>query len=889
MAFDENIKYKKKQDPSTKIDKILHPIILKWFKSKFKDYAPPQKYAVAEIHNRNNILVSAPTGSGKTLTAFLSILNELFDLSQKDLLTDEIYAVYISPLKALSKDIQYNLLNPLNELEELSKKPSGIRVMARTGDTTQKEKNAMLKNSPHILITTPESLSILLTSKKFSEKFKNLQYVIIDEIHSLAENKRGTHLSLSLEMLEQISNGFTRIGLSATVAPLDEIAKYLVGYKEGTSRNCLIVDVNYVKKKDIQVISPVDDMINVDFETIQAKLYVLLDDMIQKHKTTIIFTNTRSATERVVDKLKTKFPSSYHDSNIGAHHGSLSKDVREQVEQNLRDGKMKCVVTSTSLELGIDIGSVDLVLLLGSPKSVARALQRIGRSGHSLNAIAKGFIIVMDRDDLVECSVLLKEAIEHKIDRIIIPTNALDVLAQMIFAFVITRQYGFKELFAVVTRAYPYHDLNYNDYINVLDYLAGNYADLETRYVYAKIFFNRDEGTINARGKLSRMLYMTNLGTIPEEARITVKVNGHIIGYLDEMFTEQMKPGDVFVLGGQTYLFRYMRNTVANVAVSIGRPPTIPSWASETLPLSFDLARAIAHFRSLMKDRFKANDSKTDILAFIKEYLYVDDNAAIALYSYFKEQFEFSIIPEDKTLLIEHYKSYAVGGVNDKRYYNYQEDEKVYHVFHTMVGRRINNALSRSFAFAISKIGYCSVEIGVNDNAFYLSYKPKKQFNLKTLVENFDEDKFRTVLLESIKSTEIYRMRFRHCATRAMMILRSYKGQKKRIGRQYFNSKLLLNTVQGLDKDFPVLKETEREIMHDSMDIENAVKFIVEVNSKRIKIKEYDTKLPSPFSFNIVMEGLSDILKANSKYEFLQQMHKMILAKIALSEGKKNK
>lgn len=880
--------YKSKQDTPIQIDNILNKTVYKWFYSKFKEYAPPQRYAVKEIHSRKNILVSAPTGSGKTLTAFLSILNELVDLSEKDKLKDEIFAIYVSPLKALNKDIHYNLITPLEEIEKIAGKNLGIRVAVRTGDTTQKEKAQMLKKPPHILITTPESLGILLTSKKFSENFKKINYVIIDEIHSLAENKRGTHMSLSLELLEQFSPGFTRVGLSATVAPLDQVANFLVGYKkQNTPRDCIVVDVNYLKKKDIQVMSPVDDMINTDFTEVQNKLYVKLHELIQEHNTTIIFTNTRSATERVVDKLKNKFPSDYGESNIGAHHGSLSKEMREIVEQRLREGKMKCVVSSTSLELGIDIGSVDLVILLGSPKSVARALQRIGRAGHSLDAVAKGLIMVMDRDDLVECSVLLKEAIEHKIDRIIIPNNPLDVLAQQIFAFSIVNEFNIDFLFETIKQAYPYHDLHYADFAALLEYLAGEYTDLEQRHVYAKIFYNRDTRTIRCRGKLARMLYMTNIGTIPDEARIKVKVNGELVGYLDEPFAERLKPGDVFVLGGQAYIFRFMRNTVANVNVSIGRPPTIPRWSSEMLPLSFDLARAIARFRGLMNEKFQNKQTKSEIMKFIKSHLYVDNNAAKALYSYFKEQFDYCIIPNDKILLVEHYKSYRVGGISDKSYYSYYEDEKVFHIFHTMTGRRINNALSQAMAFAVAKIGKCNVEIGVNDNAFYLSYSAKKQINLKTLLSNFDPEKFVFILKQAVKTTEQYKTRFRHAATRSLMILRNYMGRKKQVGRQHFNARLLLHTLLPLDQDFPILKEAEREIMHDSMDIENALNIIKDLNNKNIKIKEYDTKIPSPFSFNTIMQGYSDILKSNSKYEFLQQMHKMVLAKIELSKKKK--
>src|SRR3989344_2676011 len=365
------ISYKTKEDKEEEIFALLNPIVRDWFKQKFKTFSPPQKFAITEIHARQNVLVSASTGTGKTLCGFLAILNELIDSSEKGILQDKIYCVYISPLKALNSDIAINLQIPLKEMEELAKKKFGIRVSVRTGDTTQKERQEMLKNPPHILITTPESLSLLLTSPKFKENLKNVDWCIIDEAHSLAENKRGVQLSLALERLQNLSPGMARIGLSATIAPLDEVAQFIVG----TNRDCKLVNVPLLKQLDLKVLSPTSNLIEEPFGLMHHKMYELLDSLIQNNKTTLIFTNTRSATERVVHYLKEKFPKKYTE-NIGAHHGSLSKEHRFDIEKRMREGKMKVIVSSTSLELGIDIGYINLVVLLGSPKSVARFLQR---------------------------------------------------------------------------------------------------------------------------------------------------------------------------------------------------------------------------------------------------------------------------------------------------------------------------------------------------------------------------------------------------------------------------------------------------------------------------------------------------------------------------------
>ena len=385
MIEEQTKSYSKNQ-----IFKTLHPWVREWFDSEFEDFTPAQKKSIIDIHKNNNILISSPTGSGKTLTAFLSVLSELTALAEKEELEDKVYCIYISPLKALDNDIEKNLDEPLNGIEKAAGRKLGIRKAVRTGDTSQYERQKMLKKPPHILITTPETLSILLVAPKFREKLSNVKYVIIDEIHSLAENKRGVHLSLTLERLQHLIGQYTRIGLSATVSPIEEIAKFLVGYEYGVERNCKIVNVNYLKELDMKVLCPVSDIVLADEEDTRLGMYDLLDDLIQENKTTLIFTNTRSGTERFVYNLKKMYPGNYNDSNIMAHHSSLSKEVRLETEEKLKEGKLKAVVSSTSLELGIDIGYIDLVVLINSPKSVARALQRIGRSGHRLHEKSKG-------------------------------------------------------------------------------------------------------------------------------------------------------------------------------------------------------------------------------------------------------------------------------------------------------------------------------------------------------------------------------------------------------------------------------------------------------------------------------------------------------------------
>lgn len=859
---------------------ILDPLVKEWFFSKFEKFSDSQLYGVMRVHERKNILISAPTGSGKTLTSFLAILNYLVSLARKDELENKIYCVYSSPLKALNNDIFVNLIDPLNEIYDLAKekneKLQKIRVGLRTGDTESKERVKMLKNPPHIFITTPESLAIVLTSKKFIELFYGVEFVIIDEIHSLG-NKRGVYLSISLERLENLSKITpVRIGLSATISPLQEVANFLVG----DERECLIAEVQTTKKIDIGVLTGVTDLIDTTSYDLHSSLYKLIDKLIQENKTTLIFTNTRAATERVVHHLKEMFPENYvgnpHKSDIsgnlktrsfeviGAHHSSLSKEHRFEIEEKLRNGELKVVVTSTSLELGIDIGYVDLVILLGSPKGSARALQRIGRAGHKLHDVSKGRFIVVDRDDLVECSILNKESKEKKIDKIHIPKNCLDVLSQQIFGMSIQKTWDVNEMFRLIKKSYCYSGLSREDFMSVISYLSGEYA-LEHRNVYAKIWYDKETNQIGKRGKLARVIYFTNIGTIPEESFITIVIGtgerkNQKIGMVDESFLEKMKPGDVFVLGGKRYQFMYTRGMKAYVKAGIKRNPTIPSWFSEMLPLSFESALEINKFRRLLNEKFEKDISPKEIKGFIKKYCYVNNSVSIAIYNYFYEQYKYAKIPHEKKLLIEFYKG-----------------EKNYIIFHSLYGRQVNDAISRALGYLMGQKVGRDIEVGISDNGFYFA---SETLPIEEALKFLKSENLREVLEEAISKTEILKRRFRHCAARSLMILRNYKGRSKSVGRQQVSSFLLLSAINKISKDFPILKEARREVLEDLMDIKNAKLILDWIKNGKIEIEEMQTTLPSPFAINLVLQGYSDLLRIEDKIEFMKRMHKEIMKEI---------
>jgi len=842
---------------------ILDPLVKEWFFSKFEKFSKSQLLGVMNVHERKNILISASTGSGKTLTSFLSILNYLVILARKNELEEKVYCVYSSPLKALNNDIYVNLISPLKEIYELAEtkkiRLQKIRVGLRTGDTTSSEKAKMLKNPPHIFITTPESLAIALTSKKFIELFYGVEYVIVDEIHSL-DNKRGVYQSLSLERLEEISKiSFVRVGLSATIAPLDEVANFLVG----TGRGCLVAEVQNSKKTDIKVLTGVKDFIDTDKYDLHSSLYGLIDELIQEHKTTVIFTNTRAATERVVNHLKDMFPENYMEA-IEAHHSSLSKEHRFSVEERLRKGELKVVVTSTSLELGIDIGFIDLVILLGSPKSSARSLQRIGRAGHKLHDISKGRFIVVDRDDMVECSVLCKECIEKKIDGIHIPKNCLDVLSQQIYGMAIQKVWNIDDMFNTIKKSYCYSNLSKEDFMSVISYLSGEYA-LEHKNIYAKIWYDKDTRQVGKKGKLARVIYMTNIGTIPEESFVTVVIGkgerkDQKIGVIDEGFLEKIKPGDVFVLGGKKYEFMFSRGMKAYVNAGVKKNPTIPSWFSEMLPLSFDSAIEIGRFRFKINKMFESKKKKEEIVEFIKEYCYIGQGAAGVVYDYFYEQYNYAKIAHIERLVIEFYKS-----------------EKNYVIFHSLYGRRVNDALSRALGYLIGQKVGRDIEIGINDNGFYFA---GENLPIDEAMKVLNPKDLRVILEEAIAKTEVLKRRFRHCATRSLMILKNYKGRTKTVGRQQMNSFFLMIALNKISKDFPILKEARREVLEDLMDIDNTRKVLEWLKTGRVKIEKIYTKLPSPFALNLILQGHTDLLRVEDRIEFLKRLHEEHLKEI---------
>ncbi|BCS90922.1 MAG: ATP-dependent DNA helicase Hel308 [Candidatus Micrarchaeota archaeon] len=866
---------------------VLNHYVREWFRSKFKELTPPQLYTFKIISEGHNILVTAPTGSGKTLAGFLAIISKLIDLAERNQLDDKIYCVYVSPLRSLNNDIYRNLTEPIEEIYNMIKDRYGVELKKisigiRTGDTTASDRQKQLRKPPNILITTPETLSIALSTTKFKEAFKTVRYVIVDELHELVSSKRGVHLSLSLERLQRLAeNELIRIGLSATIYPLDEAAKFLVGLSNGEPRECLVVNAGWSKKFDIKTLSPARDLININETEIEDKAYKLINDIVQQHRTTLIFTNTRSGTERVVFNLKRRF--GFKDEEIAAHHSSLSRNVRLEVEENLKKGKFKCVVTSTSLELGIDIGSIDDVIQVGSPKSITRAIQRIGRSGHSYKATARGQFIVMNRDDLIECSIMSYYGVNRYLDSFQMPRNCLDVLAQHIVGMAIEDVWDVDDAFMLIRSAYPYKDLSKEDYLSVLKYLAGEYVSLESRKVYAKIWL--EDNRFGKRGKTVRVIYFQNTGTIPDEVSINVisLENKKWIGTIEEEFLEKLKPGDIFTLGGKLYKFQYSRLNNCYVVRSDSKQPTIPPWFSEELPLSFDLALKIGEFRRLMFDLVKDNIKELSIYANYRsanqrikkvlDNLPTNDEGKEAILRYFVEQYKYcKEIGSDKEILAE---------LTD----NIDNKDTFYIIFHSLFGRRVNDTLSRMLSTILAEKLDTDIRILVNDNGFLFEIDSyfKDAIDKDTIEELFNEiiNKDRLALLRrNIINTELMKRKFRHVAARGFMILRRYIERNITVRKQQLNAMSVLKVIKEEYPDFPILKETYREIFEDTMDIRNTEKILDLIKKGDIKVVFIKTRYPSPFSHNIITFGHADVTMIEEKRMQLRKLYNLVIKSI---------
>jgi ATP-dependent Lhr-like helicase len=888
--------------------KRLSEPVQKWWSSEFGRYVgqndgfftPPQKEAIPHIEDGRNTLVASPTGSGKTLSSFTTQIDRLFDRAREGELENSVYCLYVSPLKSLANDIKKNLSKPLEGIKDFTGDDTQeIRHAIRHGDTPSKERQKMLDETPHILNTTPETLAILLNSPKFREKLKTVETVIVDEIHSLAENKRGVHLSLSLERLEKLTpQNMVRVGCSATVEPLDGIAQFLVGrdVENNRPRDYEIVDTRFVRDTDLSVHTPVDDLINSSSERISKEFYDSLHKEIQDHNTTLVFTNTRSGSENTLASLRRNYEEYYDDTNSAVHHGSLSKQERKRVEDGLKDGSMDVVTTSTSLELGIDMGSVDLVAQVGSPKSIASLLQRIGRAGHQLGETVEGRLFVLDRDELVECTTMAKKADEGFIDRVFVPENCRDVATQHVYGIAINNIRTENEVFDIIRSAYPYRNYTRDMFHNLLRYMSADYegvkkdeseiedgeseyTKLEDRNVYAKIWWDENdpedgeyhyeefdvgEKLIGKRGSQARVIYYTNIGTIPDSFSCDVFVRGEDswVGQLDEEYLDTLDKGDVFQLGGKNYEYRYRRGSKVYTDRT-GKAPTVPSWFSERLPLSYDLGVEVLRFQDEMTERMENHTVDNWLDSFP-----VDENTKKALKRLYENQTRFmgdnAVSLEDRYIVEEH-----------------KDDDlkKTNYYFQSCYGRKFNDGMSRLVAQYFAQRKNINVEVAVEDQGFAIKVPSNIELDIVSALKDIETDEVESMMRDSVEGTDFLKRYFRINAGRSLLILRNYKGRSKSAKQQQVRSEMLLGFVDELE-NFAVLEETYREILEDKLDVDKIIEFLNKVQDGEVTVTQRNVPTPSPRSFKTAALASEDVVMAGDESKALENFHEQVIEEI---------
>ncbi|MFC7077813.1 ATP-dependent helicase [Haloarcula halophila] len=878
---------------------LLDPVVQEWWVEQFGEFVPgnggfftpPQKEAIPLIHRGENALICAPTGSGKTLASFTGIINELFGKARADELDNSVYCLYVSPLKSLANDIHRNLGVPLSGISgKLDERGEDVelRHAIRHGDTSDSERQAMLETTPHILNTTPETLAILLNSPKFKEKLRTVEYVIVDEIHSLAENKRGTHLSVSLERLEAMAEGSpTRIGCSATVEPLDTVAEFLVGgeYDPETgaydSRDYEIVDTRFAREFDVELSCPTDDLINTPQEVVTERFYGELHELIRDHTNTLVFTNTRSGAERVLKRLRERFDA-YDEGNSGCHHGSLSKEKRQEIEGALKAGDLDVVTTSTSLELGIDMPHLDLVVQVGSPKSVAALLQRIGRAGHQLGETVEGRVVALDRDELIECAVMLKKAHEGFVDRVFVPENAQDVATQHVYGMAINRVRPEREVRSILQRAYPYRGYTDEQWEQLLRYLTADYDGMEDKNVYAKVWrdtndppdgeyhydeYDVGEPLMGKRGRMARVIYMTNIGTIPDSFTCDVftRAGDSWVGQLDEEYLDTLEKGDVFVLGGDNYEYRYRRGSKVYVDPTAARP-TVPSWFSERLPLSYDLGREILTFQRDLLGRLERG-GMPEVRNWLREYP-LDEHSVRAVARMFREQVAYAgseSVSTDERLVVEEELD---KGEYERRYY-----------VHSNYGRRFNDGFSRLLAYHVAQTANANVQVAVADNGFTLSMPLNRKVDIEGVIREIDPTAIRTDLRASLDGTDLLQRYFRINATRSLMILKRYKGYEKSASEQQVSAEMLLSFAQELG-EFAVVEETYREILEDKLNVSGIEAVLTDIDRGAIEVVATRVDSPTPRAFGLATLMASDVVLAEDESAVLQEFHQRVLDEI---------
>jgi len=846
----------------------FHPLIAEWFRSNIGMPTDVQAQAWPVIQSGADVLISAPTGSGKTFAAFLSCIDHLFQQALARELDDHTQVLYVSPLKALSNDIQKNLQQPLAEIGNAALSAGllmpELRVLVRTGDTPMTERQQMLKRPPHILVTTPESLYILLTAEKSRRILQTIRTVIVDEIHAVAPNKRGAHLALSLERLEALTLiKPQRIGLSATQRPIETVARFLVGNREPSACTpspltvpCTIIDIGHKREMDLAVEVPKDELSAVATSAIWADVYDRVADLVRQHRSTLVFVNTRRLAERVSHSLEERLRDLGADV-VAAHHGSLARQIRLSAEARLKSGKTRVVVATASLELGIDIGVVDLVCQIGSPRAIATCLQRVGRAGHWIKAIPKGRLFVMTRDDLLECAALMRAIRTGVLDRIAVPPAPLDILAQQMVAAAATQTWQEDELFDLCRRADPYRALARSEFDQVLRMLADGIATNRGRGL-AYLFHDRINRRIKGR-RGARLAAITSGGAIPDTANYAVvtEPEGAVVGSVDEDFAVESLAGDIMLLGNTSWRIKGVEMGKVRVEDAHGAPPNIPFWRGEAPSRTAELSAEVATLRQAIAARLSSSDPaishQLSAISWLKSECGLDQRGAEQAAAYIAAGIAvLGIVPTQQTIVAERF---------------FDESGGMQLVLHTPFGGRIN----RAWGLALRK-RFCvtfdfELQAAATDNGIVISLGEKHSFPLDTVFGFLHSHTLREVLLPAVLQAPMFMTRWRWNVSRALVLLRFSHGKKVPPQIQRMKAEDLLGAVfpdamacqdnivgerTRQIPDHPLVNETVRDCFTEAMDLDGLTALLKQIEAGTIRCVAVDTPMPSPFSHEIL-------------------------------------
>lgn len=801
----------------------FHPVIQAWFQETYGAPSPPQAQGWPVIAGGRNCLILAPTGSGKTLAAFLKCLDELYKRPEQN---PGVKLLYISPLKALNNDIHRNLEVPLAGIEAKARAmgvslPRLTRAL-RTGDTSQSDRAAMAKHPPDILITTPESLYLMLTSQ-VRRILKSVEWVIVDEIHAISGNKRGIHLSISLERLEALlPSPPVRIGLSATQRPLEEIARYL----GGVGRSVQIVDTGARKDLDLQVEVPLDDMRALPENTIWSAIHPRLLELVAAHQSTIIFVNSRGLAERLTERLN-----GLAGGEIArVHHGSMSREVREQVEGELKAGRLPCLVATSSLELGIDIGAVDLVVQVESPKSVARGLQRVGRAGHVLGAASKGRLLPKFRGDLLETACIVREMRRGEVEETRIPTGALDVLAQQVTAMAAMDEWAVQELLQLLRRSYCYRDLTERQLFAVLEMLSGRYPSEEFRELRPRIVWEKEKGLIRGR-EGAKTLAILSGGTIPDRGYYGVYIAGTTVkvGEMDEEFVYESRVGDVFLLGTATWRIQGIEHDRITVVEALGATPRMPFWKGDDQGRPYEMGLKLGRFTREVLERLDSPGAQT----WLESECRLAPRAAENLLAYLRDQQDSTgAVPTDQTLVAELFWD----EVGDRRL-----------VIHSPFGGKVHQAWRVVLQRRIRQLMGVEVEMTISDDGLMVRFPGADGTPDVQQLLRVPPDEAAEMLLEEVGNTAVFGAYFRMNATRAMILPRPRPGRRRPFWLQRLKAADLLQVARKYDS-FPVVLETYREVLRDVMDMKGLRQVLDGLRDGSIGLDVVETETPSPMA-----------------------------------------